>query len=88
MTAPPLANLEDVKVVSDVVSNAATALAIVIGASWAYWRFLRERTHWPRATVSVQFTESHLDSSMTLLAVKLIVVNEGRGLMRLTDLRW
>jgi hypothetical protein len=87
LAAPPLANLEDVKVVSDVVSNAVTALAIVIGAAWAYWRFLRERTRWPRAALSLQFTESRLDSSVTLLAVKLIVTNEGRGLMRLTDLR-
>lgn len=88
MIAPPFASLEDVKTASDVVSNTVTALAVVIGATWAYWRFLRERTRWPRAALSLQFTETCLDGSTTLLAVKLIVVNEGRGLMRLTDLRF
>ncbi|HKI67417.1 MAG TPA: hypothetical protein VJ989_09140 [Solirubrobacterales bacterium] len=88
MVKPPLADLEDIRVVSDLVSSALTALAIVVGAIWAYWRFLRERTRWPRATLSLQFTERPLDSSTILLAGKLTVTNEGRGLMRLTDLRF
>jgi hypothetical protein len=88
LIAPPLASLEDAEAVSSIASNVITALAIVIGATWAYWNFLRERTRWPRAALSLQFIESHLDSSSNLLAVKLIVTNEGRGLMRLTDLRF
>lgn len=85
---PQLANLEDLKSVSDLVSNAITTLAVVFGGAWAYWRFLRERTRWPRAALSLQFTERRLDDSTTLLEAKLIVTNEGRGLMRVTDLRF
>lgn len=85
---PPLANLEDFKSVSDLASNAITALAVVFGGVWAYWRFLRERTRWPRAALSLQFIERCLDDSTTLLETKLIVTNEGRGLMRVTDLRF
>jgi hypothetical protein len=82
------ATLEDFKNASDVLANVATAAAILIGAAWAYWRFLRERTRWPRAALSLEFTERHLSSATALLAVKLHVTNEGRGLMRLTELRF
>jgi hypothetical protein len=71
-----------------VVSNVATAAAIFVGAIWAYWRFLRERTRWPRAALSLQLVERPLDPETTLLAVKLLVTNEGRGLMKLSELRF
>jgi hypothetical protein len=82
------ATLDDLKNASDVLANAATVVAILIGAGWAYWRFLRERTRWPRAALALEFTERRLDDATVFLAVKLHVTNEGRGLMRLTELRW
>jgi len=84
----PNASISDIKDVSDVVANAFTALAIAVGGAWAYWRFIRERTRWPRASIAVEFTERQLAPSNVLLAVKLKVKNEGRGLMKITDLRF
>lgn len=88
MIATPPATLEDVKNAGDVVSSAVTAVAIIVGGVWAYWRFARERTRWPRAAVALEFTERRLDARTLLLAVKLRVTNEGRGLMKLTELRF
>lgn len=88
MNSLPIANIAEVKDASDIVANAATAMAIVIGAGWAYWRFLRERTRWPRAALTLEFDPYRLDDSTNLLGVKLLVTNEGRGLMRITELRF
>jgi hypothetical protein len=84
----PAANLQNLKDASDILTNVATAGAIVVGAAWAYWRFLRERTRWPRAALALEFTERRLNDSTVLLAVKLRLTNQGRGLMKLTDLRF
>lgn len=82
------ATLEGVRDASEVLANVTTAAAILIGAVWAYWRFFRERTRWPRAALSLELTERCLDDSTVLLAVKLHVTNEGSGLMKLTELRF
>jgi hypothetical protein len=80
-------NLETVKTVSDVASNAATIIAIVVGAIWGYWAFLRERTRWPKATLELVISHRELTPERTLLHTKVKVHNAGRGLMKLTRIR-
>jgi hypothetical protein len=81
------ASLNDWNTVSDIGANAVTAAALIAGGVWAYWRFVRERTRWPRADVELVFTQHRLDDEFTLLNVGIRIKNAGRGLMQLTRLR-
>lgn len=80
-------SLEGWEHLSSVVSNMATAFAIGGGAIWAYFRYVRERTRWPRAEVELLFDERDLGEQVNLLNVKVRVKNAGRGLMELNRLR-
>jgi hypothetical protein len=80
-------SLETVKLVSDVASNVVTIAAVLVGAVWAYWAFLRERTRWPKATVELILTHRELSAEHTLLNAKVKIHNAGRGLMKLTRIR-
>jgi hypothetical protein len=82
-----IANLETWTGISEIFSNAITGAALIVGAIWAYWRFVRERTRWPRAEIDIRFTQRSLGEGTVLLNVKVKVKNEGRGLMELTKLR-
>jgi len=79
--------LHNWETVSQILSNAVTAAAIVVGAVWAYWRFVRERTRWPRAEIDLQVAYRRLDPDHAVLQVKLKLRNRGRGLMKLRALR-
>lgn len=80
-------SLETVKTFSDVASNVFTVGAILVGAGWTYWAFLRERTRWPKATVELILTHRELSAEHTLLNAKVKIHNAGRGLMKLTRIR-
>jgi hypothetical protein len=80
-------SLETVKTVSDVVSNVVTIGAVLVGAVWAYWAFLRERTRWPKATLELVLYHRELSAEQTLLHAKVKIHNAGRGLMELTRVR-
>jgi len=69
--------LETVKTVSDVAANGVTIAALLIGGFWAYWAFVRERTRWPRAAVSLLITDRDLTDERALLQVKVLVHNLG-----------
>jgi hypothetical protein len=59
----------------------------VVGAIWAYWRFARERTRWPRAILELVLVHRQLTPDAAILNVKLKVHNAGRGLMQVRKLR-
>ena len=80
-------SLETVKLVSDVASNVVTIAGVLIGAGWAYWAFVRERTRWPKANLELAMSHRTLTSDQTLLHIKVKVHNAGRGLMKLNELR-
>jgi hypothetical protein len=83
----PIASLDTVKTVTDITTSAVTILAIIIGAIWAYWRFARERTRWPRATLELVVVHRRLTTTHTLLNTKVKVHNGGSGLMKLSHMR-
>lgn len=87
MLTPPCSSLETVKTVGDIGSSAATIAAVVIGAAWAYWRFVRERNRWPRANLEFVLTHHRLADATVALNAKVKVHNAGRGLMKLEELR-
>lgn len=84
----PLATLlNSAKTASDIAANVATAAAVVFGAIWAYWRFVRERTRWPRANLELVIAHRRLTDNTTGLNAKVKIHNAGRGLMKLRELR-
>jgi hypothetical protein len=89
MSVPDLGflHIEDIENLSDVAKNVVTAAAVVVGGIWAYWRFVRERARWPRASVTLSFEERELDARVALLNILVDVSNEGKGLMEITNIR-
>lgn len=54
---------------SDIFQKLVTALAIPIGAGWAYFRFFRERTHASRLQPTISGTVARRDRTIYLRAV-------------------
>jgi len=79
-------SLETMKTISDVASNVVTIAGVLIGAGWAYWAFVRERTRWPKANLELEMSHRVLTDDKTLFHVKVKVHNAGRGLMKLDEL--
>lgn len=46
--------MEDLQAVLDIISTAVTTLAVVVGALWAYFKFVRGRTFRPRLEVGLR----------------------------------
>ncbi len=80
-------SLETVKLVSDVATNAMTVVALLAGAGWASWAFLRERVRWPKADLGLEITHRELTEDEQILHVKVNVRNTGRSRIVLRDLR-
>jgi hypothetical protein len=80
-------SLETVKLVSDVASNVVTVVALLVGAGWAGWAFLRERVRWPKADLELEVSHRQLTADEQLLHVKVNVENTGRSRIVLTELR-
>ncbi len=60
--------LDDVKTVAEIVGTLITALAVVVGAVWAYYRFVKGRTYRPRLEVSMGGEWLTIDGKRLLLA--------------------
>ena len=78
----PLASIGDWKTISDIASNVVTIAAVGFGGAWAYWRFVRERTRWPRAELELVVTHCQLTEERTLLNATVKIRNAGAGLMK------
>lgn len=72
---------------SDVVANAATVAAILVGGYWTYTRFIRERGQWPRASLELVASHWPLTATQTYVRVVVKVRNAGSTLVQLTNLR-
>lgn len=83
----PVGSLQDLESAGSLAADLATVMAILAGAIWAYWGFMRERTRWPRANIELEAAHHHLTDRTAALSVKVKVHNAGRGLMKLDLLR-
>jgi hypothetical protein len=81
------ASVEDIKLASDVVANAATIIALLVGGYWTWNTFVRERTSWPKADLKLTVSHRALTPTQTLLHAKVEVHNSGTALMKVTKLR-
>ena len=80
-------SLDEWNTVADIGSALVTTGAIVVGGWWAYRRFVRERTIWPRANLELVLTHRQLTDEVTLLNIAVKVLNGGIGVMQLGELR-
>ena len=60
--------LDDAKTVADIVGTLITALAVIVTALWAYYRFVKGRTYRPRLEVSMGGEWFTVDGKRLLLA--------------------
>lgn len=79
--------LETVKTISDVAANVATVIAFGVGAIWAYWAFLRERTRWPRADLKLLISHRVVSPDHVLIHVKVVVQNLGNRRIKAEQVR-
>lgn len=73
-SAPRL--LDDIKDVVGVISSAVTAIAVLFGGGWAYFKFARGRTFKPRLSVRVEGQWRRVSRS-PVLYVRISVNNVG-----------
>lgn len=82
--------LDDLGAVSEIVSSLITAVAVIVGAWWAYFKFIKNRTYRPRLDVTMHATCVNAGSRTMLLgrvAVKNIGNSDVELLQRGTGLR-
>jgi hypothetical protein len=74
--------MEDVQAVFDIVSTAITTLAVIVGALWAYFKFVKGRTFRPRLEVGLRGQWRIIDGQQWLQA-QVSVKNIGASVVRL-----
>lgn len=60
--------LDDFKTVIDLIGTLVAAAAVIVGALWAYFRFIKDRTYRPRLEVSMNGRWLAVDGARLLLA--------------------
>jgi hypothetical protein len=61
------------------MEHGVAAAAVVVGALWAYFRFVRFRTLKPRLKFTFEWTRSEVNHFRSLLILTLKLVNRGRS---------
>jgi hypothetical protein len=70
---------DSVAKITEAIDHGVTAVAVLVGAFWAYFRFVRFRTLKPRVKFTIECTRSDLDSARSLLILTLKLQNTGRA---------
>lgn len=79
-----LPSLNDLETIVNIIGNAVTALAIIVGGVWAYFRFVKGRTYRMRAEVQLSGGWSTIDSANVLHA-RVSIKNIGASKVALTQ---
>ncbi|MDP9070439.1 MAG: hypothetical protein M3N68_03975 [Actinomycetota bacterium] len=83
--SPPSSSpLADLKTVVETVQAATTAVAVVVGAIWAYFKFVKERTYRPRLEVGMS-GEWRSTGKERLLHARVTVKNIGTSVVELAQ---
>lgn len=81
------ASAEQVELWSSAAANAATVVAIIVGAWWTYSRVISQRTEQPRATLSYRAAHRTLSEETSLLRVSVRAATSGTVLLGVRELR-
>src|SRR5512132_4173741 len=74
--------LDDIDTIVGIVGTAITALAVIIGGIWAYFKFVKGRTYRPRLEVGL-FGQWRIINGRPLLQARLTVKNIGASVVTL-----
>jgi hypothetical protein len=77
----------DAETWTNALANVAQIAALVVGAWWAYTRFIREREPFPKATVELVTSHRQLGDEHAFLRVVAKVNNVGTALLETEELR-
>jgi len=75
-------SLSDVKTVVEIFGTLVTAAAVIVGAIWAYYRFIKGRDYRPRLDVAMSGEWLTVDDKRVLL-VRVHIKNIGASVVRL-----
>jgi hypothetical protein len=64
--------------IAGTIQNFISSAAIIVGAGWAYFKFVRFRTLRPRLEFKFDFGRSEVDDSHALLILRLYLTNKGQ----------
>lgn len=70
-----------VKDLTDIISNIIETIAIIVGGTWTYILFIKNREKYPKADIIQNVTHVRLDKSHILIRVDLKLVNTGKVLL-------
>lgn len=76
--SPLLASLADL---SKALESLATVGAIIVGAIWSYWLFVKNRQKFPRASVSHTVSHKSIVRGRILIHVDMVLTNLGQVLL-------
>lgn len=68
-----------------VAESIITIAAIMLGGSWAYWRFVYLRQKFPHANITHEITTRAIGTGIRLLHVTVTIENMGDVLLKLGD---
>lgn len=74
--------LDNAKDIADIVSSAITALAVIIGGAWAYFKFVKGRTYRPRVEMQLA-GQWWLAEGKILLQARVTIKNVGSSKLKL-----
>jgi hypothetical protein len=75
--------LDQWKTLTDIAQGVTAIIAIGVGGTWTYWKFIKGRGDYPRAAVSHRIHRVDLPSGHTLLRIENHVSNTGERLLEL-----
>jgi hypothetical protein len=78
-------DITEIKTAAEIAENVATALAILLGGAWAFWKFVIQRES--RAKIEFELELNILGPQLDKLIVEIIAKVTNKGLVRhwLTD---
>lgn len=74
--------LDNLKTVVEIIGTSVTAVAVVVGAIWAYFKFVKGRTYRPRLSVGLSGQWLVIDGKPMLMA-RITVKNLGASVITL-----
>lgn len=79
-------DISKIEYIADIILVAVTVIAIIIGGTWSYWLFVKNRQKFPRASIAHRITHRHIADGKLLLHVNVIISNTGDVLLSLIHL--
>jgi hypothetical protein len=72
----------DIKTVASVIESFTKTAAIILGAIWAYWKFVRQRTHEPASDMDIEVEFVGLQDDKWIIEVTAVLKNIGQVQLR------